>query len=86
MHDALPPDVRVFWTGDGGVFSETVTADGARAYAEAVGREIALWDNDTIRFSAELTPVSGRAGDLASAVRTYMGNLAGEASWDGTNG
>lgn len=86
MRHALPADVRVFWTGDGGVFSETVTADGARAYAEAVGREIGLWDNDTISFSVERTPVSGRAPDLASVVHTYMGNLAGEASWDGTNG
>ncbi len=86
MHDALPADVRVFWTGDGGVFSQTVTAAGARAYADGVGHEIGLWDNDTIRFSREHTPCSGRAPDLPSVVHTYMGNLVGDDLWDGTNG
>ena len=86
MRDALPADVRVFWTGDGGVFSATVTTAGARAYADAVGHELGLWDNDTIRFSREGRPCSGRAPDLSSVVHAYMGNLAGEASWDGTGG
>lgn len=86
MRDLLPDDVRVFWTGDGGVFSQTVTAVGARAYADAVGREIGLWDNDAIDFSRARRPCSGRAPDLSSVVHTYMGNLAGEASWSGTNG
>ena len=31
-------------------------------------------------------PCSGRAPDLSSVVRSYMGNLAGEAHWEGTNG
>jgi len=83
MHDALPADVRVFWTGDGGVFSNTVTAAGARAYADAVGHEIGLWDNDMIRFWKNRLPCSGRAPDLATVVPTYMGNLD---LWSGTNG
>lgn len=86
MHDALPKDVRVFWTGDGGVFSETVTTAGARVYADAVGHEIGLWDNDTIRFSRTRQSCNGRAPDLSSVVHTYMGNLAGEANWEGTDG
>jgi hyaluronoglucosaminidase len=86
MHDALPDDVEVFWTGDGGVFSPTVTTAGAQAYATAVGHRIGLWDNDTITFSRGHRPCSGRAADLHSVVRSYMGNLAGEAEWSGTSG
>jgi hypothetical protein len=48
---ALPSDVPTFWTGDGGVFSPTMTAAGARAFSEAVGRSLIFWDNDTIKFS-----------------------------------
>ena len=86
VHDALPADVRVFWTGDGGVFSGEVTTAGARAYADAVGHEVGLWDNDTITFSRTRKPCSGRAADLDTVVHAYMGNLAGEANWSGTNG
>ena len=86
MRDALPADVRVFWTGDGGVFSATVTTAGARAYADAVGHELGLWDNDAIRFSTGRQPCSGRAPDLSSVVHTYMGNLVPEGNWEGTNG
>lgn len=86
MRDALPADVRVFWTGDGGVFSATVTTAGARAYADAVGHELGLWDNDTIRFSQERKPCSGRAADLSTVVHSYMGNLVTEDPWRGTNG
>ena len=86
MREALPADVRVFWTGDGGVFSQAVTTAGATSYAEAVGHELGLWDNDTIRFSRERRACDGRAADLATVIHSYMGNLAGEASWDGTNG
>ncbi len=86
MPGAFPADVRVFWTGDGGVFSDTVTAAGARAYADAVGHEIGLWDNDAITSSAARQPCSGRAPDLATVVHSYMGNLAGEANWEKTNG
>jgi len=86
MKTALPDDVRVFWTGDGGIFSTTVTATAAKAYADAVGHELGLWDNDAIDFSRERRPLSGRATDLATVVSTYMGNLAGEANWKGTNG
>jgi hypothetical protein len=86
IHDALPADVRVFWTGDGGVFSPTVTAAGARAFADAVGRELIFWDNDTIRFSQERQPCSGRDPDLSTVVHTYMGNLVTGDPWRGTNG
>ena len=86
MRDALPADVRVFWTGDGGVFSPTVTASGARAYRDAIGHEIALWDNDTITYARERKACRGRAADLGSVVPTYMGNLAGESPWTDTNG
>jgi len=86
MKAALPDDVRVFWTGDGGVFSARVTAAGAQAYADAIGHEIALWDNDAIRFSQGRLPCSGRAPDLATVVPTYMGNLVGDSMWSGTNG
>jgi hypothetical protein len=60
-----------------------VTAAGARAYADAVGHEIGLWDNDMIRFWKSRLPCSGRAPDLATVVHTYMGNLD---LWSGTNG
>jgi len=86
VRDALPADVRVFWTGDGGVFSATVTTAGARAYADAVGHELGLWDNDAITFSRARKPCSGRDADLGTVVHAYMGNLAGESSWSGTNG
>jgi hypothetical protein len=86
MKAGLPADVRVFWTGDGGVFSSTVTTAGARSYADAIGHELGLWDNDTIRFSRARRPCSGRAADLSSVVHAYMGNLVGEASWGGTDG
>ena len=86
MHDALPADVRVFWTGDGGVFSPTVTTAGARAYADAVGHELGLWDNDAITFSADRQPCSGRAPDLSTVVHSYMGNLVTGDPWRGTNG
>lgn len=86
MRDALPDDVRVFWTGDGGVFSARVTTGGAKAYAAAVGHEIGLWDNDARRFAQGRLPCSGRAADLATAVSAYMGNLVGVALWKGTNG
>ena len=86
MRDALPTEVRVFWAGDGGVFSPTVTTAGARAYADAVGHELGLWDNDAIRFSTDRQPCSGRAPDLSSVVHTYMGNLVTGDPWHGTNG
>ena len=86
MRAELPADVRVFWTGDGGVFSATVTTAGARAYADAVGHELGLWDNDTIRFSQNRTPCSGRAADLSTLVHSYMGNLVTGDPWRGTNG
>ena len=86
MNAALPEDVRVFWTGDGGVFSATVTTESAQRYADAIGHEIALWDNDAIRFSQGRQPCSGRAPDLATVVPTYMGNLVGDSMWSGTNG
>jgi hypothetical protein len=86
MRGALPADVRVFWTGDGGVFSVTVTTAGARAYADAVGHEIGLWDNDTMRFSQERKPCSGRPADLSTVVHSYMGNLVTGNPWRGTNG
>jgi len=86
MRDALPADVRVFWTGDGGVFSATVTTAGARAYAAAVGHELGLWDNDAIRFSQERKPCSGRDPDLSTVVHAYMGNLVTGDPWRGTNG
>ena len=86
MRDALPDDVRVFWTGDGGVFSATVTTAGARAYADAVGHELGLWDNDAGRFSRGRKPCSGRAADLSTVVHSYMGNLVTGDPWRGTNG
>jgi len=86
MRDLLPDDVLVFWTGDGGVFSSSVTKAGARAYADAIGHEIGLWDNDTITFSRARKPCTGRAANLSEVVGTYMGNLAGEANWTGTDG
>ena len=87
MRVALPEDVRVFWTGDGGVFSPTVTRDGAAAYASMVGRELMLWDNDALEFSSQRRPLSGRATDLPEVISTYMGNLAPpQLAWVGTNG
>ena len=86
MKTALPDDVRVFWTGDGGIFSQTVTTAGAGAYRDAIGHELGLWDNDAIGFSRGRQACTGRAADLSSVVHSYMGNLAGEANWEGTNG
>jgi hypothetical protein len=86
MRDRLPQDVRVFWTGDGGVFSPEVTVAGATAYADAVGREVALWDNDALDSVRSGAPCRGRAADLATVVPTYMSNLASETNWAGSNG
>lgn len=86
MGKALPSDVRVFWTGDGGVFSPRITAAGAKAYAAAVGHEVGIWDNDAIRFAQGRYPLSGRDPELGAAAPTYMGNLAGEWGWGESNG
>ena len=86
MREKLPDDVLVFWTGNGGVFSPIVTVTGAQAYATLVGHRVGLWDNDAIGFANERRPLSGRAADLATVISTYMGNLAGEALWRGTDG
>jgi beta-N-acetylglucosaminidase/Glycosyl hydrolase family 20, domain 2 len=87
MRDQLPADVVVFWTGDGGVFSESVTTAGAQAYASAVGHPIGLWDNNALWFAQGYKPLSGRDDDLASAVSAYMGNMnAHETSWAGSRG
>ncbi len=73
-------------SGRDGVFSSRVTTAGARAYADAIGHTIGLWDNDAIYFSRGRRPCTGRDPDLTSVIQTYMGNLAGEASWNDTNG
>lgn len=87
MKERLPADVVVFWTGDGGVFSSTVTSAGARAYASAVGHPIGLWDNNGLWFISGRRPLSGRAADLPNAVSAYMANMVqGEAAWAGTAG
>jgi hypothetical protein len=86
MRDALPGDVRVFWTGDSGIRSASVTRAGAEAYAGAIGHELGLWDNDAVAFARGRLPCSGRAPDLQAVVHTYMANLGLEARWEGTNG
>ncbi len=86
MRELLPSDVRVFWTGDGGVFSPRITAAGAKAYGDAIGHEMAIWDNDATRFASGRYPLSGRDPDVGSVAPTYMGNLAGEWGWVESNG
>lgn len=75
MKERLPADVVVFWTGDGGVFSETVTAGGAEAYASLVGHPIGLWDNNALWFVNGRRPLWGRAADLPMVIGTYMANM-----------
>jgi hypothetical protein len=87
MKDQLPADVVVFWTGDGGVFSEAVTTVGAKAYGSAVGHPVGLWDNNALWFADWYRPLSGRDRDLATVVSTYMGNMnANEMTWEGSGG
>jgi hypothetical protein len=87
MKDRLPPDVVVFWTGDGGVFSATITRDGASAYGSAIGHPLGLWDNDALYFMRGHRPLSGRPADLGAVIGTYMGNMVDtEASWEGGAG
>ena len=87
MKERLPADVLVFWTGDGGVFAESVTAAGARAYAELVGHPIGLWDNNALWFINGRRPLWGRAADLPTAISAYMGNMVtSESPWTGTAG
>ena len=86
MRERIPPGVEVFWTGDGGVFSDEVTADAARAYGAAVGHGVALWDNNALWSGRHRLPVAGRAANLPSVIDTYMGNMAGEDAWPGDNG
>ena len=86
MKNKLPEDVLVFWTGDGGVFSPTVTLSAAQTYATLVGHKIALWDNNALLFVRERRPLSGRAPDLPALIATYMGNMADDAAWVGTDG
>lgn len=81
MRDAMPEDVTVFWTGDGGIFSGTVSAAGARAYGEAIGRRLALWDNDALQWAQQGLPVSGLAADLPDVIDAYMGNMVSERAW-----
>lgn len=76
MRDRMPDDVTVFWTGDGGIFSHAVTTDGARAYSQAIGQPIYLWDNVAMSEARQGMPIIGGDADLADAVDAYMGNLA----------
>ena len=82
----IPSAAEVFWTGDGGVYSAQVTADGARAYSDAAGHPVALWDNDAGHYGRDRLPLRGRAADLPSVVQTYMGNMTGAPTWTAESG
>ncbi len=78
----LPRDVPLFWTGDGGVFSPKVTAEGAKKCGEAAGRKPFFWDNDPIRFANKRQPLSGREAKLYKEVAGYVANLnKAETRW-----
>lgn len=81
MRDAMPDDVVVFWTGDGGIFSHGVTSSGARAYAGAIGHRIALWDNEAMILARQGLPIIGGDHDLPAAVDAYMGNFVTQTAW-----
>jgi hypothetical protein len=74
--ESLPADMPLFWTGDGGVFSDTVTEAGAQEiYSATQGRKPFLWDNDAIHFANERQPMSGRGPQLCKYLSGYMANL-----------
>jgi hypothetical protein len=86
IRDHIPAAAEVFWTGDGGVYSSTVTLAGATAYRDAVGRPVALWDNDALYAGRGRHPIAGRSADLAGAVDTYLGNMTNASTWTADNG
>ena len=47
LREWLPRAVEVMWTGPG-IFSENFRPEEARAYARAIGRKPAVWDNWTV--------------------------------------
>jgi hyaluronoglucosaminidase len=78
----LPKDIPVFWTGDEGVWSSDVTAEGAAKYREVLGQNLFMWDNNTIRFANARSPLTGRAPDLHTGLSGYVANLnRSETDW-----
>jgi len=71
----LPKDVAVFWTGDEGVWSSNVTAEGARLFGGVIGRKPFMWDNNPIRFANKRQPLSGRQPKLYTQLSGYVANL-----------
>ena len=69
---ALDPNILIFWTGPGGVFSETIDLASAQGLSRVFGRKILVWDNYPVndgglRKNLFLGPYTGRAPDLAEA-------------------
>jgi hypothetical protein len=83
LGDNLPADMPIFWTGDQGVFSSTITEVGSQEISQATrGRKPFLWDNDAIHFANERKPLSGRGPELYKYLSGYMANLnEGETDW-----
>lgn len=78
----LPADMPVFWTGDGGVFSRQITAQGAAVMRKLWGRDLFLWDNDPLLFANRFEPLSGRDAALHEEISGYVANLnEHEAQW-----
>jgi hyaluronoglucosaminidase len=79
----LRPEVEVFYTGPS-ICSSTITADGARAFGEAVGRKPVIWDNYPandlqMRPEMHVGPLLGRDPALGGECRGYAANLMNQA-------
>jgi hypothetical protein len=71
---ALPPDILVYWTGQG-VFSPEVSSAQADNFGKMIGRKPFFWDNDCITWLNEMRPLNGRPADLFEHTSGYVGNV-----------
>ncbi len=72
----LHPDVYVFWTGPS-VVPAGITREDARAYREAIGHRLIIWDNYPVNDGSatlHLGPVTGRDADLCTVAEGFMAN------------
>ncbi len=74
-----PPEIPIGWTGPA-VVNDTITADDAKARAEALrGRAPLIWDNypvndATMADKLHMGPLLGRDADLLDACSGYLAN------------
>ena len=74
----LHPDIDLFYTGPE-TCSARITAEDARAFAQAVGRKPLIWDNYPVNDLSmqpelHLAPLTGRSADLPDETKGFLFN------------